>query len=231
MKLFTGRAIPALLVILVLSLPDQAFSSEKAADDNQRLFAFDEQHWVLFYDLPSRRFRAIRDNFVKRNFEDASRDLRVTENYLLIEASRASPLIQERLELVAEALATAANDIDQLELTTNDLDALFARAHWLLAQHYLELALLSRDTENYKTSAHYLMATAHHVERTILWSNMRIEPAILVKLENIRKLSNTLLESRKPKLVYREKPIRQAWVLIQDTGEFLDRKILINPEP
>lgn len=121
MKSVTGRAIPALLVILALSLTDQVFPSEKAADDNRRLFAFDEQHWVLFYDVPSRRFRAIRDNFVKRNVEDASRDLRVTENYLL--------------------------------------------------------------------------------------------------------------ESREPKLVYREKPIRQAWVLMQDTGEFLDRKILIYPEP
>ncbi|MFT7244426.1 MAG: hypothetical protein ACI82A_001783 [Candidatus Azotimanducaceae bacterium] len=215
----------ALSLVLVFASPLQA------DNDNQKLFAFDEHYWVLFYDLPSRRFRAIRDVFIKQEFESASRDLRVTENYLLIESTRASPLVKERLVLVAEKLATTANNIDQLEVTLSTLDALFARSHWLLSQHYLELALISRDTQQHRNCAYYLMATAHHVERSILWSNQRVEPKTLAALDSIWKLSNELLESKTPKNVYKERPVKKAWALIQQTGQFLDRKVIIDPKP
>jgi hypothetical protein len=75
-------------------------SASTTSQSDQKLFSFDEQYWVLFYDLPSRRFNTARSEFVKGNFESAKRNIRVTESHLRIEASRASVALTFSLPLL-----------------------------------------------------------------------------------------------------------------------------------
>ncbi len=54
--------------------------------DSQSAVVLDEGLWVTFYDLPSRRFRAIRSAVLTRDHESAARDLSLAANYLSVEA-------------------------------------------------------------------------------------------------------------------------------------------------
>ena len=58
----------------------------------------DEEVWVLFYDLPSRRFRIARDAFVRRNWSVARRDLAASSGFLRAELSRTDTALAAPLE-------------------------------------------------------------------------------------------------------------------------------------
>ena len=72
--------------------------------DRQSTVVLDEDIWVTFYDLPSRRFRAIRAAILTRNNESAARDLSVTASYLSVEADRSSATFQVPLRDVVDQL-------------------------------------------------------------------------------------------------------------------------------
>jgi hypothetical protein len=200
-----------------------------AADsgDEQRLFTVDENVWVTFYDLPSRRFRSIRDAFIRRNFDTVTRELEPTIGFLLIEAERATPAVHDALIEVVQKLQSIHDGIDDTSVTVGDLDSAFARAHWLLAQHYLVMAMKSRDNRLHESAGRYLWATAHHLERCVLWSGFRIDKDVLDSLESIREMSLRLQESSRPERVYRDKPIVLTGRTLVAIGEHLDRKVWI----
>ena len=120
----------------------------------------DENLWVTFYDLPSRRFRAIRAAVLTRDIDLAARDLSLAANYLSVEAERSSAVFKAPLGDVVNDLRRMGSDIE--EVTLDELDALFGRAHWLLAQHYLGFAREARDARHNRNASLYLWATTHH---------------------------------------------------------------------
>lgn len=71
------------------------------------------------------------------------------------------------------------------------------------------------------------MATTHHLERSVLWSNLRVKPKHVKVLDRIEIMSNDLLESKNPASVYRDKPIKKAWDLLVEIGEHSVRKVII----
>ena len=127
----------------------------------------DEDVWVLFYDLPSRRFQNVRGAFVRRNWSVARRDLAASSGFLRAELARADAALVVPLEEVIIRLESIAENIETREVSGSDLDAAFARAHWLLAQHYLVLSETARNSGDPRTTANYLWATAHHLERRV----------------------------------------------------------------
>ena len=133
----------------------------------------DENLWLAFYDVPSRRFRDIRASFIRRQFAQAACDLETSSAYLSIKADRALPAISQRLNEVVDEMVWISENIEDITVTTTDLDALFSRAHWLLAQHYLELAKRSRDSRNNRNAGLNLYATTHHLERAVRWSGLQ----------------------------------------------------------
>ena len=189
----------------------------------------DENVWVTFYDLPSRRFRGIRDAFLKRDFDTVGRDLDATLGFLRVEAGQAveqlAPAFAEnigRLERVRADLAS--NDV-----TVSDLDVLFAQSHWILSQHYLVEALESRDENQHRLAGRYLIATAHHLERAVLWSDLRIDRDVLNSLENVRGMASELAGGADPDRVYRNRPMRLMARTLEKTGEHIDRRVRIAP--
>jgi len=201
------------------------------AQDERPLFTPDEQVWVLFYDLPSRRFRAIRDAFIAGRMDDARRDLEASEAFLRIEISRTIPSLVPPMTEVADRLQTLARQIDTPETTVRDLDSVFARGHWLLAQHYLTLATDARDSARHKSAGNYLWATAHHMERAVLWSDARIDSKLVDSLEGMRTMADRLRNSDQSERVYKDRPIDNARRTLFQLGTYLDRKVWVQPVP
>ena len=198
-----------------------------ANNSDQPIVTMQENMWIAFYDVPSRRFRDIRGAFVRREFGRASADLDTSAIYLAIEAERANPAIAARLNEVADRMMWISENTDDLGVTTADLDALFSRAHWLLAQHYLDMARRSRDSRHNRNAGLYLLATTHHLERAVLWSNSRISRDTHKALENLRDLADRLQDEKLAADAYSDKPLVQAEKLLRKLGKTIDRPVVL----
>lgn len=216
----TGIILSVAALVITVSAP-------AISQDKQPAVTMDENLWVAFYDVPSRRFREVRAAFMRRDFDRASTDLVTSASYLRIEAGRALPVIAERLTDVAAQMTRIAENIGDDDVTASDLDAQFSRAHWLLAQHYLDRARRSRDTGQNRNAGLYLWATTHHLERAVLWSDSRISNDVQKTLEGLRDLANRLQDEALSAAAYREKPIVRAEKLLRKLGEKIDRPVVL----
>lgn len=199
-----------------------------SADPSDRAFVtVDENLWVAFYDVPSRRFRDIRNAFVKQEFAMAASDLGTSASHLLVEADRALPELAVRLNDVAGRMMQVAADIESPSVTVSDLDALFGRAHWLLAQHYLDMARQARDRQKYRVEGRYLWATTHHLERAVLWSNARVDKKVFNTLESLRELATQLQDDKQALKAHRKKPLVQADKTLRELGKLIDRPVVL----
>jgi hypothetical protein len=216
-----NKLILALSACLIVTVA----ASQEPAD--QRLVVLDEDVWVTFYDLPSRRFRSIRDAFVRRDFSAVARDLDISISFISVEAGRAGPELEPALSsVVAEMQAIRGNLTDE-QLNASQLDVLFARTHWLLSQQYLVFAIEAKDLALNRNAGRYLMASAHHLERAVLWSNARITKDVVKSLDSIRDMATQLQVSSAPEKVYKDKPWRLAAKTLIDVGKQIDRVVRI----
>jgi hypothetical protein len=207
-----------LLFLAVASYADQH-------DRNQAAVVLDEDMWIAFYDLPSRRFRAIRTAIISQDHEAAARDLAAAANYISVEAERASAVFQAPLRDVVEQLRQMNEKID--DVTLQELDLLFGRTHWLLAQHYLEFARRARDARANRNTSLYLWATTHHMERALLWNNVAVTRDVQATLEDLRDVAARLQNPNTSARAYREKPVVRAEQLLRKIGKDIDRRVLL----
>jgi len=198
-----------------------------AQSEEPSFVAVDENLWVTFYDVPSHRFRSIRDEFVRRDFDAASRNLTTSASHLMIESSRTSPALAERLTEVATQMMFISDNISDTDITTTELDKLFGRAHWLLAQHYLYHARNARDADNNKMAGRYLWATTHHLERAVLWSDARISRNLVGTLDGLRDLAMRLQDPDDAAAARKDRPIKRAENLLVELGKQIDRPIVL----
>ena len=198
-----------------------------AQESQAPLVRIDEDVWVTFYDVPSRRFRAVRDAFVSRDFDAAANDLVTSANYLAVEAERALPELSERMSEVSSQMSAISQNLGDPAVTTATLDRLFGRAHWLLAQHYLYLGRQSRDRDDNRTTGRYLIATTHHLERAVLWSSARIDRRVVQSLDGLRELAAQLQDPERAARGRREKPIVRAETLLRELGATIDRPVVL----
>ncbi len=194
-------------------------------DTKQRFFQPDGEVWVTFYDLPSRRFRRIRDAFLIRNFDAAAADLVVAKNYIGVEANRADERLAPDILDVVDSMEHLASRLHEPTVTVGDFDPLFARAHWLLSQHYLLQAMAARDQNDLKLAGWNLHACAHHMERSALWSNARISVGLVSSLDEIRALGNRMLDSPGSRWVDTNQPIVKAAKTLRRLGKELNRPV------
>lgn len=205
-------------------------SASMAQTSQPSFVAVDEGLWVTFYDVPSHRFRAIRDDFVRRDFDAVSRNLTTSASHLMIEAGRTSPALVEKLNEVATQIMLIADEIESPEITTTVLDKLFGRSHWLLAQHYLYHARNARDANNNKMAGRYLYAATHHLERTVLWSNSRIDRSVVNTLDDLRELALRLQNTKDATAARKERPVKRAEELLIKIGGAIDRPVTLRAQ-
>lgn len=215
-----SRSILALALIFL-----GAAASFGQQSQNQSAVVLDENLWVTFYDLPSRRFRAIRAAILTRDYEAAVRDLAVTANYLSVEAERSSLVFQAPLRDAVAQLRRMEAATESVTLEA--LDVLFGRTHWLLAQHYLELARHARDSRQTRNASLYLWATTHHIERAILWSDEAVTREVHGTLEDLQKLAGELRDPESSARAYRKRPIVRAETLLRKISKQIDRRVLL----
>lgn len=220
-----SKSILSLPLLMMLGLGSVAIAQEAPSSVRQSPVVLDENLWVTFYDLPSRRFRAIRAAVLTRDFEGAARDLSVTANYLSVEADRSSAVFQGPLQDVVGQLRDMQASVETL--TLEELDKLFGRSHWLLAQHYLELARNARDAQQNRNASLYLYATTHHMERAMLWSNVAVTRDVHSTLEGLQELASDLQDPQKSAEAYKERPMVRAEKLLRKIGEQIDRLVLL----
>lgn len=213
---------PILTLTLIFLVVSTSFGQQS---ENQSAVVLDEGLWVTFYDFPSRRFRAIRAAVLTRNHESAARDLVLTANYLSVEAARSSAVFQAPLGDVVSELSRMEAVVG--EITLDELDALFGRAHWLLAQHYLAFARDARNARDNRNTSLYLLATIHHIERAILWSNVAVTREIHATLEGLQELAGELRDPETAARAYRERPLVRAEKLLRKIGIQMDRRVLL----
>lgn len=212
--------------VLVTCLMMLAAATAAGADTNARQdITLDEDVWVLFYDLPSRRFRNIRDAFVRRNWPLARRDLEASSGFFRAELARTDAALVNPMKEVIVRLETIAENIESPKVSGSDLDAAFARAHWLLAQHYLVMSETARNAADPRNTGNYLWATAHHLERSVLWSDARLTQRQLASLDTLRAMAGRLKDTNDPDSVYKSKPIANARKTLREIGEHLDRRV------
>lgn len=212
---------------LVLPLVVATASLGSAQERSPARVVITEDSWVAFYDVPSRRFRTIRSDFVQRKFAAAAIDLSTSATHLAIEASRSTPAISSRLSDVSDELVELADNIESESITVTQLDAIFGRAHWLLAQHYLASARRSRDRGDFRAAGLYLWATTHHLERAVLWSNARIDRKLHRTLESLRQMATQIQDEKTAAAVIREKPLLRAEALLVELGKVIDRPVVM----
>lgn len=217
--------MPARLILVFAMIFLAVSTSFGQQSQGQSAVVLDEELWVTFYDLPSRRFRAIRSAVLTRNHESAARDLSLAANYLSVEAERSSVVFRGPLNDVVAQLRRMEADVGHI--TLDELDALFGRAHWLLAQHYLEFAREARDARHNRSTSLYLWATTHHIERAILWSNVAITREVHRTLEGLQKLAGEIGNQETSARAYRERPIVKAESLLRKIGEQIDRRVIL----
>lgn len=214
-------ASAALVVLLI---------APSIAEPRDSFVEVDENLWVTFYDVPSHRFRSIRDAFVRRDFDAVRRDLVTSASHLTIESGRSSPELAERLATVGQQMLQMSGDLDNPGITAESLDKLFGRTHWLLAQHYLYHARASRDANNNSMAGRYLWATTHHMERAALWSDTRISRKLVNSLEELRDLAIQLQNRQLAAAARQEKPIARAEAVLKEIGKQIDRPIVLKLE-
>lgn len=213
--------IQVIAICLLLTLP----ASVVAADSNRSEITLDEDVWVLFYDVPSRRFRNVRDAFVRRDWPIVRRDLEAGAGFLRAELARADAILVDPLKEIIVRLEWIAENIESREVSGSDLDSAFAKTHWLLAQHYLILSESSKTSGDARNTANYLWATTHHLERCVMWSDARLTRRQLASLEKLRDMAGQLRTTDDPATVYKSKPVANARKTLRDIGEFLDRRV------
>ena len=211
-------------LLAVLALSTHAFAAD---EENRALVSMDENLWVMFYDVPSRRFGSIRTAFVQRQFETAAKDLVTSASYLEVEAGRALPALAERLDELSARMIWIAENVNDTSVSLADLDALFGRTHWLLAQHYLDMAKRLRDKQHYRNEGLYLWATTHHIERAVLWSNARIDSELHKTLEGLRDLASRLQDADIAAKANQEKPVVRAEKMLRKLGKQIDRPVVL----
>lgn len=218
-------------IVLALSLAGgevgsaSASSLDSHAESEPDLFQLDGDLFVAFYDLPSRRFRAVREAFLTREFAAAAEDLRIGAQYLDIERQRAYPTIASELCEVIQRMAVISDAIDQPNVTVRQLDPLFARSHWLLAQHFLYRGVISRSQGRYRPASRYLTATVHHMERAALWSNARLTPQLERAVDELRSLANRLETNPSKRWVNEKRPLLRANKTLNELGAHIDMQV------
>lgn len=218
------HVVHAAVLSLVLSIWTHAASGQ---DAERPALVLDEDVWVTFYDLPSRRFRNIRDGFLRRDFATVSRDLEVTIGFLTVEAGRAVPELAGVFAENIDRLERVHTNLADSDVTIADLDNIFAQSHWVLSQHYLVEAIQSRDEGRHRMAGRNLIATAHHMERAVIWSDSRISGDVLRSLESIRDMASRLAEGENSDDIYEERPLRLAARTLASVGEQINRRLRI----
>jgi hypothetical protein len=223
-------AIKSIRLLIMAALPCMlagcaASQAEKAPlqGADRPALVLDGDTFITFYDLPSRRFRAMRRAFGEGDEALYQRDLTVSIEYLTAEMQRMDPRLVAPMQEVIDGLAALKVGSGS---TVRELDGLFSRAHWLLAQHFLLIAQTRLSDNNTAVLSVYLTATAHHLERAALWSGAQDTPGLAQTLDELRASAAGL--RKKPDRNRYQQLITRTVSVLKDLSKVINRPVRVN---
>lgn len=155
----------------------------------------DEDIYYAFDDEPSAYFYQAHENFMKKDFKAAARDLRKAAAFVKLESSRATAEGKKGLVSSYNELEKLADGVEKGTTTSvKDLESVFARAHQALAKHHYLKAVEAEGKKDSKATGHSLKSSLIHLEHGFAWAGHKLEAAAVATIKDIRILSGDLIE-------------------------------------
>jgi hypothetical protein len=156
-----------------------------------------EQVWLYFTDKPEEHFEKTIADLDSEHPEGASHDLRTAAAYLKIEAGRERGDSEKALKASVHELERAAGKIeDGIVIPTKDMESMFARAHYALAEHHYERASALWEKKEQIKAGKELDVSAMHVEHGMGWVTDRPDDVRAAALAEILETAGEMTEGK-----------------------------------
>jgi hypothetical protein len=162
-----------------------------------------EQVWLYFADKPEEYFEETVSDLDAVGPKAAAHDLRTAAAYLKIEAGRSRGASGKALRASIDELEDAAGRVGGgVTIPSDEMNRVFARAHWALAQHHFARASALAARDKIKAGKE-LDAAATHVEHGMGWLDPEPDETRTAALQGVRETAGEMTEGKliKPEAV------------------------------
>lgn len=145
-------------------------------------------------------------------------------SFLKIEEAAAAGPTKERLHHYINSLEDLAIEVSKGQVTAaENLDKVFAQAHYALTQHHQLQASAAMARDELKEAGFELRAAAHHLEQTLTRSGHKIEGDSAAQIKSLNELADKLVAGDKVDA----KEVNQAIEKVNQELEGLGKEISI----
>ncbi len=144
---------------------------------------------------PEHHFMAAHENFLNKEYKEASDEIRKSAGSLRQRSERATEETKEALKSSARELDELADGVEKgTETSVSHLEDTFARAHYALAKYYNEKASASYVKKEYKKAGYELKASGMYLKNGMTWAGRKAEEGTESTVDESRRLGDKLIQ-------------------------------------
>jgi len=176
-------------------------SSMQEKDPHRSLY---EDFWYDWYDdlgiclvrHMERHFYLAKVNFRKNNMAESADELRRAAANVKLEARRAKGEQYKALKDAFRELRKLADDVEGGKVTSsNELEEVFARAHYASARHHFRESSESWKNKDARNTGHALEAAATHLKHAATWAHQKEEELVAKVVKEAHLVAEKLTEA------------------------------------
>lgn len=187
---------------------DPIFIRAYQADTEHLWVVVDEQYWFPTVEKSARHWQAARENFLKKDYLKAAREIHKGTAFLKLEVPRASGEIKSALLASVRRLDQLAQEVKQGKVTQiKVLENTFAEAHFTAVRFYDAKAQQATSERKFVKTGYDLKAAAHHLEMGAAWIGREKATGLQAALKDTRLVAEQLIEGRQPESTRIDKAI------------------------
>jgi hypothetical protein len=150
---------------------------------------------IVFADEPQHHYMNAFENFLKRDWEGASFEIRKGAAFIKMEAARATADAKKRLMASAQMLEKLAGDIKKgVVRSAKDLQDVFAKAEYTVAKHHHLKAAEAWGEKRIKKTGQELNAALISLENGFTWAGKKLEAGMLKIVDDARHIAGRLID-------------------------------------
>jgi len=156
----------------------------------------EEEDLLVFAGQAGSHFHKARESFLKGYLAAAADEIRVANAFMRLEGARATEEGKKALNASIEELAELANKVEMNMIAdAADLDEVFGRANYALANHrYLKAQEYHAKGEEQKAALE-LKASAGNIERGFGWAGQKMEEGTIAAIRGTRLLTGKVIQA------------------------------------
>jgi len=148
-----------------------------------------------FVESPGEHFHKARENFLKKDYKAAAKEIRKSVAFMKLQAALATAEGKILLTASIDELEKLAKDIEQGAVTSaKTLNNAFANAHHALAKHHYIKAMEYKAKGAGTKLGHALKAAAMHLENGFAWAGHKMEAATVAVIKDTGFIAGKLIE-------------------------------------